>query len=203
MLNRICIMGRITRDLELRRTQDGTAVTSFTVAVDDDFKSKATGEKKTYFLDVVAWRQSAEFVCQYFGKGRMVVVEGKLTVRDWKDKDGNNRRNAEIISDNIYFGDSKRNDATEPHFTVESAAGNFAVISEDDGDLPMVVVEGKLTVRDWTDKDGNKRRNAEIIADNIYFGDSKRNDTAAPQYAAESAVGGFAEVSEDDGELPF
>lgn len=137
MLNRICIMGRITRDLELRRTQDGTAVTSFTVAVDDDFKSKATGEKKTYFFDVVAWRQSAEVVCQYLGKGRMVVVEGKLTVRDWTDKDGNKRRNAEIIADNIYFGDSKRNDATEPHFTVESAAGDFAEVSEDDGELPL------------------------------------------------------------------
>ena len=137
MLNRVCIMGRITRDLELRRTQDGTAVTSFTVAVDDDFKSKATGEKKTYFLDVVAWRQSAEFVCQYFGKGRMVVVEGKLTVHDWKDKDGNNRRNTEIIADNIYFGDSKRADTAAPQYATESAAGDFAVISEDDGDLPV------------------------------------------------------------------
>lgn len=137
MLNRVCIMGRITRDLELRRTQDGTAVTSFTVAVDDDFKSKATGEKKTYFLNVVAWRQSAEFVCKYFGKGRMVVVEGKLTVRDWKDKDGNNRRNTEIIADNIYFGDSKRADTAAPQYATESAAGDFAVISEDDGDLPF------------------------------------------------------------------
>lgn len=137
MLNRICIMGRITRDLELRRTQDGTAVTSFTVAVDDDFKSKATGEKKTYFLDVVAWRQSAEFVCRYFGKGRMVVVDGKLTVRDWKDKDGNNRRNAEIIADNIYFGDSNRADTAAPKYATESASGDFAVISEDDGDLPF------------------------------------------------------------------
>ena len=137
MLNRVCIMGRITRDLELRRTQDGTAVTSFTVAVDDDFKSKATGEKKTYFLDVVAWRQAAEFVCQHLGKGRMVVVEGKLTVRDWTDKDGNKRHNAEIIADNIYFGDSKRNDTTAPQYAVESAAGDFAVISEDDGELPF------------------------------------------------------------------
>ena len=137
MLNRVCIMGRITRDLELRRTQDGTAVTSFTVAVDDDFKSKATGEKKTYFLDVVAWRQSAEFVCHYFGKGRMVVVEGKLTVRDGKDKDGNNRRNAEIIADNIYFGDSKRVDTAAPQYATESAAGDFAVISEHDVDLPF------------------------------------------------------------------
>ena len=137
MLNKICIMGRITRDLELRRTQDGTAVTSFTVAVDDDFKSKATGEKKTYFLDVVAWRQSAEFVCQYLGKGRMVVVDGKLTVRDWTDKDGNKRRNAEIIADNIYFGDSKRTDATEPQTTAESAAGGFTEVIEDESELPF------------------------------------------------------------------
>lgn len=133
MLNRICVMGRITRDLELRRTQDGTAVTSFTVAVDDDFKSKATGEKKTYFLDVVAWRQQAEFACQYLSKGRMVVVEGKLTVRDWKDKDGNNRRNAEIISDNIYFGDSKRNDVTAP----QDSADGFAEVCEDESELPF------------------------------------------------------------------
>lgn len=137
MLNRICIMGRITRDLELRRTQDGTAVTSFTVAVDDDFKSKATGEKKTYFLDVVAWRHAAEFVCQYLGKGRMVVVDGKLTVRDWTDKDGNKRRNAEIIADNIYFGDSKRNDAAASQYAAESAAGGFTEVSEDDGELPF------------------------------------------------------------------
>lgn len=113
MLNRICIMGRITRDLELRRTQDGTAVTSFTVAVDDDFKSKATGEKKTYFLDVVAWRHAAEFVCQYLGKGRMVVVEGKLTVRDWTDKDGNKRTTAEVVADNVYFADSKRSESND------------------------------------------------------------------------------------------
>ena len=113
MLNRICIMGRITRDLELRRTQDGTAVTSFTVAVDDDFKSKATGEKKTYFLDVVAWRHAAEFACQYLGKGRMVVVEGKLTVRDWTDKDGNKRTTAEVVADNVYFADSKRSESND------------------------------------------------------------------------------------------
>ena len=133
MLNRICIMGRITRDLELRRTQDGTAVTSFTVAVDDDFKSKATGEKKTYFLDVVAWRQLAESVCQYLGKGRMIVVEGKLTVRDWTDKDGNKRRNAEIIADNIYFGDSKKDN--EPRYDVRPH--EYAEVSDEAGELPF------------------------------------------------------------------
>ena len=108
MLNRIVIMGRLTRDPELRRTQNGTAVTSFSVAVDRDFKSRESGEKATDFIDVVAWRQTAEFVCQYFTKGRMAVVEGRLQIRDWKDKDGNNRRSAEVVADNIYFGDSKR-----------------------------------------------------------------------------------------------
>lgn len=101
-------MGRLTRDPELRRTQNGTAVTSFSVAVDRDFKSRESGEKATDFIDVVAWRQTAEFVCQYFTKGRMAVVEGRLQIRDWKDKDGNNRRSAEVVADNIYFGDSKR-----------------------------------------------------------------------------------------------
>ena len=108
MLNRIVIMGRLTRDPELRRTQNGTAVTSFSVAVDRDFKSRESGEKATDFIDVVAWRQTAEFVCQYFTKGRMAVVEGRLQIRDWNDKDGNNRRSAEVVADNIYFGDSKR-----------------------------------------------------------------------------------------------
>ena len=140
MLNRVCIMGRFTRDLYLRRTQDGTAFTSFTVAADDDFKSKATGEKKTYFLDVVAWRQSAEFVCQYLGKGRMVVVDGKLTVRDWTDKDGNKRRSYEVQADSVYFADNRRsedNNTTAPKYATESAAGGFAEVSEDDGELPF------------------------------------------------------------------
>ena len=92
MLNRIVIMGRLTRDPELRRTQNGTAVTSFSVAVDRDFKSRESGEKATDFIDVVAWRQTAEFVCQYFTKGRMAVVEGRLQIRDWTDKDGGKRR---------------------------------------------------------------------------------------------------------------
>ena len=136
MLNKIFIMGRLTRDPELRRTQNGTAVAGFALAVDRDYKN-ADGTKETDFIEVVAWRSSAEFVSKYFTKGRMAIVEGRLQIRDWTDKDGNKRRNAEIIADNIYFGDSKRNDATEPHFTVESAAGDFAVISEDDGDLPF------------------------------------------------------------------
>ena len=108
MLNHIVIMGRLVRDPELRTTQSGISVTSFTLAVDRDFKSRDSSEKNTDFIDVVAWRQTAEFVCKYFTKGRMAVAEGRLQIREWKDRDGNNRRSAEVVADNVYFGDSKR-----------------------------------------------------------------------------------------------
>ena len=108
MLNRIILMGRLTRDPELRHTQSGTAVASFSLAVDRDFKNKQSGEKETDFIDVVAWRQTGEFVSRYFSKGRMAVVEGRLQIREWTDKDGNKRRAAEVVADNVYFGDSKR-----------------------------------------------------------------------------------------------
>ena len=102
-------MGRLTRDPELRRTQTGTPVASLlSLAVDRDFKDKATGERSTDFIDVVAWRQTAEFVSRYFTKGRMAVVEGRLQIRDWTDKEGGKRRSAEVIADQVYFGDSKR-----------------------------------------------------------------------------------------------
>ena len=110
MLNKIFIMGRLTRDPELRRTQSGTAVTSFSLAVDRDYKSQS-GEKETDFIDVVAWRSTAEFGSMYFTKGRMAVVEGRLQIHDWKDKDGNNRHSAEVVADNIYFGDSRKDTA--------------------------------------------------------------------------------------------
>lgn len=108
MVNHIIIMGRLARDPKLRHTQSGTAVASFTLAVDRDFKDKATGEKSTDWIDVVAWRQTGEFVGRYFTKGRMAVVEGRLQVRDWTDKEGNKHRTAEVVADNVYFGDSKR-----------------------------------------------------------------------------------------------
>ncbi len=154
MLNKIFIMGRLTRDPELRRTQSGTAVTSFSLAVDRDFKSQS-GEKETDFIDVVAWRSTAEFVAKYFSKGRMAVVEGRLQIRDWKDKDGNNRRSAEVIADNIYFGDSKRDGAGgdfAPSYGAPDrgygapaggyaapmgGASDFSEIDEEDGDLPF------------------------------------------------------------------
>lgn len=132
MLNRIIVMGRMTRDPELRRTNSGTAVASFSLAVDRDFKSQS-GEKETDFIDIVAWRNTAEFVSKYFSKGRMAVVEGRLQLRDWTDKEGNKRRTAEIVADSVYFGDSKRDGGD----TVQSEPqGDFSEI-EDDGDLPV------------------------------------------------------------------
>ena len=106
MLNKIIVMGRLTHDPELRRTGSGTPVCSFSIACDRDFKSQS-GEKETDFFDVVAWRATGEFVSKYFAKGRMVVVEGRLQIREWQDKDGNKRRSAEINADNVYFGDSR------------------------------------------------------------------------------------------------
>ncbi|MCI8819508.1 MAG: single-stranded DNA-binding protein [Oscillibacter sp.] len=160
MLNKIVIMGRLTRDPELRRTQSGTAVTSFSIACDRDFKSQS-GEKETDFIDVVAWRGTAEFVSKYFAKGRMAVVEGRLQIRDWTDRDGGKRRSAEVVADNVYFGDSKRDSGGEyggSSFGAPPAGGgpaaygapmgrapasnygggsDFAEIGEEDGELPF------------------------------------------------------------------
>lgn len=132
MLNRIIVMGRMTRDPELRRTNSGTAVASFSLAVDRDFKSQS-GEKETDFIDVVAWRNTAEFVSKYFSKGRMAVVEGRLQIRDWTDKEGNKRRTAEIVADSVYFGDSKRDGGDAAQSEPQSG---FSEI-EDDWDLPF------------------------------------------------------------------
>ena len=112
MLNHITIMGRLTRDPELRRTGTGIAVASFTVAVDRDFSGRDGGDKETDFIDCVAWRQTGEFVSKYFTKGSMIVVSGRLQIRSWTDKDGNKRRTAEVVADNCYFGDSKRDGET-------------------------------------------------------------------------------------------
>lgn len=137
MLNRCIIMGRLTRDPELRRTQSGKAVTSVTLAVDRDFKGQ-NGEKETDFIDIVAWGNTAEFLCNYFSKGRMAVAEGRLQIRDWTDKDGNKRRNAEIIVSNVYFGDRRETTKQEQNLNqlAESVAG-FAEIDPADGQLPF------------------------------------------------------------------
>ena len=152
MLNHITIMGRLTRDPELRRTGSGTAVASFTVAVDRDFGGRDGGEKETDFIDCVAWRQTGEFVSKYFAKGSMIVVSGRLQIRSWNDKDGNKRRSAEVVADNVYFGESKRNSdggaaggysAPAPSFGGYSApassapASDFAMLDDDDAQLPF------------------------------------------------------------------
>lgn len=131
MLNKCFLLGRLTKDPEIRRTNGGTAVTSFTLAVDRDFKTN--GEKETDFIEVVAWRNTAEFVSKYFSKGRMAIVEGRLQIRDWTDKNGNKRRTAEIVADNVYFGDSKRENREEPEYK----QADLAEISEEDGELPF------------------------------------------------------------------
>ena len=106
MLNHITIMGRLTRDPELRYTQSQTPVASFTLAVDRDYSKQEGSDKKTDFIDCVAWRGTAEFVSKHFVKGRMATVSGRLQIREWTDKDGNKRRSAEVTADNVYFCDS-------------------------------------------------------------------------------------------------
>ncbi|MBQ6720377.1 MAG: single-stranded DNA-binding protein [Oscillospiraceae bacterium] len=124
MLNHITIMGRLTRDPELRRTGSGIAVASFTVAVDRDFGGRDGGERETDFIDCVAWRQTGEFVSKYFTKGRMIVVSGRLQIRSWTDKDGNKRRTAEVVADNCYFGDSKRDGDNSGSYGGNTYGGN-------------------------------------------------------------------------------
>lgn len=167
MLNHIVIMGRLARDPELRRTGSGVAVTSFTLAVDRDFAPKDGSERETDWIDCVAWRQTGEFVSKYFTKGRMAVVSGRLQIRNWTDKDGGKRRSAEVVADNVYFGDSKRDDrggysatasyggssygggysapgsAPAPSYGSYTApaggapASDFAMLEDDDAQLPF------------------------------------------------------------------
>ena len=131
MLNNVILMGRLTRDPELRHTQQGTAVASFNIAVDRDGK-----EKKTDFIDIVAWRNTADFVSSYFSKGRMAIVKGSLQIREWTDKDGNKRRTAEVIADSVYFGDSKR-DGNEPTNYNAPQRDQFEELADDGTDLPF------------------------------------------------------------------
>ena len=163
MLNHITLMGRLVRDPELRRTGSGVAVASFRIAVDRDYSPKDGGERKADFIDCVAWRQTGEFISKYFTKGRMIVVDGRLEMRDWTDKEGNKRISAEVIVDNAYFGDSKRDSdsgasyggnayggnayggysapAAAPSFGGYSApaapASDFAMLDDDDAQLPF------------------------------------------------------------------
>jgi len=166
MLNHIVIMGRLARDPELRHTQSGTPVASFRLAVDRDFKDKNTGERATDWIDVVAWRQTGEFVSRYFSKGRVAVVEGRLQIREWTDKEGNRRTTAEVVADNVYFGDSKRDGdggygdrsggyggsygdrggsyggrpsapSAPADYGIPSGGDQFSDLADDDGELPF------------------------------------------------------------------
>lgn len=148
MLNHITIMGRLTKDPELRFTGNQTAVASFTVAVDRDY-ADAAGTKQTDFIDCVAWRGTAEFINKYFSKGSMIAVDGRLQLRDWKDKNGNNRRNAEVLVQNCYFAGAKK-DSTSTARDI-TAPADFEEVTDDipeefesyeqealeDGDLPF------------------------------------------------------------------
>ena len=136
MLNHIVLMGRLPRDPELRHTGNGTAVASFSLAVDRDYKGQS-GEKETDFVDIVAWRSTADFVSKFFTKGRMTVVEGRLQLRDWTDKDGGKRRSAEVVAEHVYFGDSKQRFESDTA-SAPPASGDFREIPEDEeGELPF------------------------------------------------------------------
>ena len=178
MLNRIILMGRLTRDPELRHTQTGTAVASFTLAVDRDFKDRNSGERATDFIDVVAWRQTGEFVSRYFTKGRMAVVEGRLQMRDWTDKDGNKRRSAEVVADTVYFGDSKRDAESAGGYSSGYTGGYQAAPSGGYNAAPSGY-------------------SAPMGGNGGYAAPAQNG------YAAPMGTDHFAELSDDDGELPF
>ena len=180
MLNHITIMGRLTRDPELRRTGSGIAVASFTVAVDRDFGGRDGGEKETEFIDCVAWRQTGEFVSKYFTKGRMIVVSGRLQIRSWTDKDGNKRRTAEVVADNCYFGDSKRESDGGSAYGGNTYGGN---------------------AYGGNNYGGN-------YGGNNYGGYAAPAAPAAPSYGGYSApaaapASDFAMLEDDDAQLPF
>lgn len=157
MLNRVTLMGRLVADPELRTTPQGVSVTTMRLAVDRDFKNKQTGERETDFINVVTWRQTAEFVSRYFTKGRMAVVEGRLQVRQYTDKEGNKRTAVDVVADNVYFGDSQRREdgagyggssyggsgygappvQAQPGYEAPAGEDQFAELSDDDGDLPF------------------------------------------------------------------
>ena len=178
MLNHIVIMGRLTRDVELRRTGSGIAVASFTLAVDRDYSGKDGGEKETDFIDCVAWRQTGEFVSKYFAKGRMAVVSGRLQIRTWTDKDGSNRRTAEIVADNVYFGDSKKESSGDaPAQGGNSYGGNQGGYGS----------QGGYGGNNYGQQSGG-------FGGNTYGGYSQPNTAPASD---------FAMLDDDDAQLPF
>ena len=178
MLNHIVIMGRLTRDPELRRTQSGIPVASFSLAVDHDVPNRETGERGVDFIDVVVWRQTAEFVSKYFAKGRMAVVSGRLQIRKWTDNQGNKRNSAEVVADNVYFGDSKRDNDGSGSYNGNSYAGG-----------------------------NNGYNNNRSYNDNSYAAPNSGYNAPNQGYAAPApaapAASDFAMLEDDDSELPF
>ena len=170
MLNRIIIMGRLTRDPELRHTQSGTPVATFRLAVDRDFKDKNTGERQTDWIDVVAWRGTGEFVSRYFSRGRMAVVEGRLQMREWTDKEGNRRTTAEVVADSVYFGDSKRDGDGQGSYSGNNGYGGGS----------------------YGGQGGSYGRPA-----------PSGPPAPAADYGIPSGGDQFAELADDDGDLPF
>ncbi len=167
MLNHITLMGRLTRDPELRYTQSGTPVASFTLAVDRDYASRDGGERQTDFIDIVAWRQTGEFVSKYFTKGQLAAVSGRLQIRDWTDREGGKRRSAEVVADNVYFAESKKSrESGESSYRADNSARG--------GDASYRAVSAQREA-----------------------GYAQSFDAAAPAGSA------FAELEDDDGELPF
>ena len=166
MLNHIVIMGRLARDPELRHTQTGTPVATFRMAVDRDFKDKNTGERATDWIDVVAWRGTGDFVSRYLAKGRLAVVEGRLQMREWTDKEGNRRTTAEVVADNVYFADSRRDG---------DGGGNY----------------------------GNNSYGGAPSYGGSYGGSRPAAPSAPADYGIPSGGDQFAELADDDGDLPF
>jgi len=180
MLNHIVVMGRLTRDPELRRTGSGIAVTSFSVAVDRDFVPKEGGERETDFIDCVAWRSTGEFVSKYFAKGSMAVVSGRLQIRSWTDKDGNRRRSAEIVADNVYFGESKRS-------ADQQRASSYSAPASDYGSTAA-----------------NYAASTPNYGGSSYGSAPSYGNTAAPTYGTPSASEPeFTMMDDDDAQLPF
>ncbi len=170
MLNHIVIMGRLARDPELRHTQSGTPVATFRLAVDRDFKDKNTGERQTDWIDVVAWRGTGEFVSRYFSRGRMAVVEGRLQMREWTDKEGNRRTTAEVVADSVYFGDSKRDGDGQGSYSGNNSYGGGS----------------------YGGQGGSYGRPA-----------PSGPPAPAADYGIPSVGDQFAELADDDGDLPF
>lgn len=185
MLNHIVLMGRLVRDPELRRTQAGVPVTTFRIAVDRDFGNRETGEREADFIDVVAWRQTGEFVSKYFAKGRMAVVSGRLQMRNWTDNQGNKRTNAEVVADNVYFGDSKRDNDGSGSYNGSSYAGG----------------NGGYNNRSYNDN-SYAAPNGGYNAPNQGYS-SPNQGYAAPAAPAAPAASDFAMLEDDDSELPF